>query len=89
VSDERIEREETMFDLINAYEEQQTPRETIRREVVRRNQARRARRQAANRHPFYATTLVGVGHVLVGVGSRLQERYGNLVDDAQPIQKAC
>jgi hypothetical protein len=77
-----------MFDLINAHEEQQTHRDTIRREVARLNQARRARRQLKH-HPFYAAALAGVGDVLVGVGSRLQDHYGELVDDVHPAREAC
>ena len=77
-----------MFELINGYEKQQAHRDMIRREVARHQQADAFRAQQDNQ-PLYAAVLAGMGDVLVDVGSRLQHRYGALVEESTPAQEAC
>ena len=78
-----------MFELINGYEKQQAHRESIRREVARHQQADAFRAAQQNDQPLYAAVLAGMGDVLVDVGSRLQHRYGALVEESTPAQEAC
>jgi hypothetical protein len=77
-----------MFELINGYEKQRAHREAIRREVARHQQADTIRAQRDDQ-PLHAAVLAGMGDVLVEVGSRLQTRYGVLVEDSEPAQEAC
>jgi hypothetical protein len=77
-----------MFELINGYEKQRAHREAIRREVVRHQQAD-ALRPPRDHQPLYAAALAGMGEILVEVGSRLQARYGALVEENKPAQEAC
>ena len=77
-----------MFELINGYEKQRAHREAIRRDVARHQQAD-ALRPSQDHQPLYAAALAGMGDVLVEVGSRLQARYGALVDENKPAQEAC
>jgi hypothetical protein len=77
-----------MFELINGYEKIQAHREMIRREVTRHHQAD-ASRTPQDDQPLYAAVLAGMGDVLVEVGSRLQHRYGALVEETTPAQEAC
>ncbi len=78
-----------MFELINGYEKQQAHRDMIRREVARHQQADAFRAAQQNDQPLYAAILAGMGDVLVEVGSRLQHRYGALVEESTPAQEAC
>jgi hypothetical protein len=64
-----------MFALLNEYKEHQARCDEIWRQCEQIAQAREARRQRGLDQPFYAFALVGVGRALVGVGSRLQDRY--------------
>jgi hypothetical protein len=77
-----------MFELINGYEKIRAHREMIQREVARHQQADAARTLQDNQ-PLYAAVLAGMGDVLVEVGSRLQHRYGALVEENKPAQEAC
>jgi hypothetical protein len=77
-----------MFELINSYEKQRAHREAIRREVAQHQQAD-ALRPTQDHQPLYAAALAGMGEVLVEVGSRLQARYGALVEENKPAQEAC
>jgi hypothetical protein len=77
-----------MFELINGYEKQRAHREMIRRDVARHQQADAIRAQRGDQ-PLYAPVLAGMGEVLVEVGSRLQARYGTLVEETKPAQEAC
>ena len=77
-----------MFELINGYEKQRAHREAIRREVARHQQAD-APRPPRDHQPLYAAALAGMGNVLVEVGSRLQARYGALVEDNQAAREVC
>lgn len=38
--------------------------------------------------PFYATSLALLGEVMIEVGSRLQDRYGELVEEVQQASEA-
>jgi 50S ribosomal subunit-associated GTPase HflX len=64
-----------MFTLLNEYEEHKARCAAIRRQCEHIARIREARRQRASDQPFYAFALVGVGRALIGVGSRLQNRY--------------
>jgi hypothetical protein len=77
-----------MFELINGYEKHQAHRELIRREVARHQLADAGRAPQADQ-PLYAAVLAAMGDVLVEVGSRLQHRYGALVEETKPAQEAC
>ena len=77
-----------MFELINGYEKQRAHREMIRREVAQHQQADEIR-PAQDDQPRYAAVLAGMGDVLVEVGSRLQHRYGALVEETTSAQEAC
>ena len=67
---------------MNEYELQKLRREEIRRESEKLNQVQAAQSENLDDHPFYASLLADVGKVLVDVGSKLQEHYGSLVEDA-------
>ena len=77
-----------MFELINGYEKQRAHREMIRRDVAQHQQADAIRARRGD-HPRYAAVLAGMGEVLVEVGSRLQARYGTLVEETKSAQEAC
>ena len=76
-----------MFELINGYEKVRAHRELIQREVAR-HQLADAARTPQDDQPLYAAVLAGMGDVLVEVGSRLQHRYGSLVEENKPAQEA-
>ena len=60
-----------MLAHFNEYDLQKARGEDMRRTSEQNAQAQ----ELSPRPPFYASTLAGVGNVLVGIGSKLQEQY--------------
>jgi len=77
-----------MFHL-NQYEACKVRRDEIKREFRRVNLTAEIRHQLGDSQPFYAAVLASVGEALIDLGSTLQRRYGDLVEDVQQAEADC
>jgi hypothetical protein len=66
----------------NEYYVQAARREEIQRDIERAAQRAAARLAHEDTYPLHAQALARVGKVMVDVGSKLQARYGTLIEDA-------
>jgi len=72
-----------MLNISDIDKMQRARRAEFKREIMHSAQVEEARRQMGDRLPFYGAMLASVGRVLVQVGSKLQSKYGGLIDNVR------